>query len=152
MTTKNFALIAILLWAASAAFIGFKFVAGTTVTAEDGREAIALSAPERSFVLSEMRAMLVAVQDIIGAVNAGDLAQVKSITHKVGMAEAEAVPMPVMLKLPLAFKQLGLSAHKGFDEIGAAADISGEAVMQKLDENLSKCVACHESYQLTVAP
>jgi len=152
MTTKNFALIAILLWAVSAAFIGFKFVAGTTVTADDGRESVALTASERSFVLSEMRGMLAAVQEIIGAVNAGDLAQVKTITHKVGMAEVQAAPMPVMLKLPLAFKQLGLSTHEGFDEIGAAADISGEAVFQKLEDNLSKCVACHASYQFTVAP
>jgi hypothetical protein len=151
MTTKSIAVIAILLWAVSVAFIGYRFVSGSTVIAEDGREAIVLEASERSFVLGEMRAMLASVQDIIGAINAKDMAQVKEIAHKVGMAEAQAAPMSVMLKLPLAFKQLGLATHEGFDEIGAAADVSAEAVLQKLDENLSKCVACHETYQFTVA-
>ena len=148
MNTKALAIAAILLWVASAAFIGFKFIKGSTVTAVDGREAIVLMPAERDLILGEMRGMLAAVQEIISAVNAGDMDAVKAVTHRVGMAEVEGVPPETMLKLPMAFKRLGRSTHAGFDEVGLAADMGSEAVLEMLEENMAKCVACHEAYRL----
>lgn len=149
MKTKTLAIIAILLWVASAAFIGFKFVMGSTVTAVDGREAIVLSAAERDLVLGEMRVMLAAVHEIISAVNAGEMDTVKAVAHTVGMAEAGGVPPGLILKLPLPFKQLGFSTHEGFDELALSAEMGPEAVLVSLEENMVKCVACHETYRLT---
>jgi len=149
MKTKTFAIIAILLWVASAAFVGFKFVTGTTVTATDGRDAIVLSPAERNLVLTEMRGMLAAVQEIIAAVNEGDMDAVKETAHRVGMAEAGNVPPELILKLPLPFKQLGFSAHEGFDKVALSAEIGPEAVLESLEENMSKCIACHEAYRIT---
>ena len=149
MNAKTLSIIAIVLWVASAGFIGFKFVTGSTVTSVDGREAIVLLPTERNLILSEMRGMLVAVQEIISAVNEGDMAAVKETTHRVGMAEAEAVPAELMLKLPLPFKKLGRATHAGFDEVGLAAEMGGEAVLESLVDNMAKCIACHESYLLT---
>jgi len=151
MNTKSLAVIAILLWGVTAAFVGFKFVKGSTMTAEDGREAVVLDAGERAFILTEMRGMLAAVQDILSAANAGDMAAVKDIAYQVGMAEVAGVPVQTMLKLPIEFKQLGKATHVGFDDIGKAADNGAKAVLEKLDENMSRCVACHEGYQFTVA-
>ena len=151
MNTKTLAIVAIALWGFSAAFVGYKFVAGSTVTLEDGREAIVLKEAERNLILTEMRGMLAAVQEIIAAVNDGDMEAVKSITHKVGLAEVEAVPAELMLKLPMDFKKLGRATHEGFDSVGLAADFDAAQVLVKLEENLNRCVACHASYQLTQA-
>ncbi|PCI39117.1 MAG: hypothetical protein COB46_09610 [Rhodospirillaceae bacterium] len=148
MSTKNFAILAIVLWVASAAFLGFKFITGETIKAEDGREAIVLTSAERVFILDEMRNMLEAVQEIISAVNEDDMDAVRKIAHDAGMAEARKVPVATMLKLPLGFKQLGGATHKGFDEIGLAADMGGELVMERLEENLGNCVGCHKIFQL----
>lgn len=148
MNAKTLAIVALLLWVASAAFVGFKFVTGSTVTAEDGREAIQLTPSERNLVLGEMRALLAAVQEIIAAVNAGDMNAVKESAHRVGMAEAGAAPAGLVLKLPMAFKTLGFSTHEGFDEVALAAEIGAEAVLAGLETNLAKCVACHAAYRL----
>ncbi|PHS79763.1 MAG: hypothetical protein COB59_00290 [Rhodospirillaceae bacterium] len=149
MSTKSIAIFAIVLWVASAAFLGFKFVSGETIQAEDGREAIVLASAERAFILDEMRNMLEAVQEIISAVNQDDMDTVRKIAHDAGMAEARKVPVELMLKLPLGFKQLGGATHTGFDEIALAADMGGELVMEKLEENLNNCVGCHAIFQLT---
>ena len=149
MNAKTLSILAIILWAASASFIGYKFVAGNTVATADGRDAIVLKPAERALVLGEMRGMLVAVQEIITAVNEGDMEAVKATTHRVGMAEAEGVPVELMLKLPMPFKKLGHATHAGFDEIGLAAEMGGEAVLESLSENMAKCIACHETYLLT---
>lgn len=149
MNTKTIAIAAIVLWVASAAFVGFKFIKGSTVTAVDGREAIVLLPAERDLVLTEMRGLLIAVQEVISAVNAGDMEAVKVSAHRVGMAEAGNTPPGLVLKLPMAFKTLGFSTHEGFDEVALAAEIGPEAVLESLEENMSKCVACHEKYRLT---
>ena len=149
MTTKTLAIVAILLWIASAAFIGYKFMTGSTVTAEDGREAIQLTTAERNLVLGEMRALLAAVQEIVAAVNADDMNAVKESAHRVGMAEVGSTPPGLVLKLPMEFKTLGFSTHEGFDEVALAAEIGVEAVLESLEANLSKCVACHSAYRLS---
>lgn len=149
MNAKSLAVIAIVLWVGTAVFIGFKFITGTTVTATDGRSAIALETSERDFILTEMRGFLVAVQEIISATNDNNMDEVKKVAHRVGVAEVESVPPATMLKLPMAFKKLGMSTHEGFDEIVLAAEIGPDAVMDALDTNLSKCIGCHESYRFT---
>jgi cytochrome c556 len=147
MTTKTLAIVAIILWAGTAAAVGYKFVNGSTVIAADGRTAVVLKSDERTFVLGEMRAMLNAVEEVVAGVNAGDMEAIKKTAHRVGTAEAAAAPAAIMLKLPMDFKSLGMSVHEGFDELALAADKNPQAVMEALDANLAKCVACHETYR-----
>jgi len=149
MNTKKLEIIAILLWVASAAFVGFKFVKGNTESAVDGREAIVLSSAERTLVLGEMRGMLMAVQEIIAGVNAGDMDAVKESAHRVGMAEAGNAPPGLILKLPMDFKELGFATHEGFDSIALAAEMGPEAVLETLEDHMAKCIGCHESYSFT---
>jgi len=149
MTPKTVAVLAIALWAVTAAAVGFKFVQGSTVEAADGREAIVLTAGERDFILAEMRGMLAAVQEIVAAVNAGDTEAVQRTAHRVGVAEVEGVPPATMLKLPMVFKQLGRATHAGFDDIALAAEVGPGAALALLEENLARCVGCHEAYSLT---
>ncbi len=71
------------------------------------------------------------------------------------VAAAADVNPALMVKLPLEFKQLGLSVHKRFDKIATAADsgASREQLLASLSTQLSACVACHASYRLdAVAP
>jgi hypothetical protein len=67
-----------------------------------------------------------------------------------GVAAAADVDPALMAKLPLEFKQLGLSVHKRFDEIATAADsgASLEQLLASLSTPLSACVACHAGYRL----
>ncbi len=65
---------------------------------------------------------------------------------KAGMAAAADVNPALMAKLPLEFKQLGMSVHRDMDEIASIADegeISAEEILQMTADTLRKCVACH---------
>lgn len=124
MNTKMLATVAIVLWLASAGFVGFKFMTGTTVETTDGREAIVLSAGERDFVLNEMRGMLAGVQEIIAAANANDMEALQETALRVGTAEVEGVPVETMMKLPMEFKKLGRATHVGFDEVAQASEFA----------------------------
>jgi len=59
-----------------------------------------------------------------------------------------------MAKLPLQFKALGMSTHKGFDQIAMDAHDLGDAKhsLQQLGQLMNNCVACHATYQLRSAP
>ena len=111
-----------------------------------------MKASERNLILTEMRGMLAAVQEIIADANAGEMEAVKATAHTVGLAEVAGVPAELMLKLPMDFKKLGRATHAGFDAVGLAADFDAAQVFEKLEENLSRCVACHASYQFIQAP
>jgi hypothetical protein len=56
----------------------------------------------------------------------------------------------LMAKLPLPFKQLGMSVHRDMDDLALAAE-TGKTTPELLDMltgTLSKCVACHAAWQL----
>ncbi|MDH5748346.1 MAG: hypothetical protein OEY85_03450 [Rhodospirillales bacterium] len=151
MKPKTLAITAILLWAISAAFVGFTYVKGTTVTAVDDREAVVLEPAELDFVLVEMRGFLAAVQEIIAAANTGDMDAARKTSKSFGLALANTTPPETVKKLPKAFKQLAFSTHEGFDEVSLAADMGSEAVMEALEGTLSVCVSCHEVFRFTLS-
>jgi hypothetical protein len=150
VTTKKIALIAIVLWVGSALVIGFYFVKGRTKQAPDGRTAIILNENERNLVLEEMRSMLASVQGIVRGLSDEKMVDVTQQARASGTAMAAAVPIELMTKLPLEFKQLGLATHQGFDEISVAADQgeTSEMVLTRLAEQLTRCVACHQVFRL----
>jgi hypothetical protein len=149
MTARVLSITAIALWLVTMAVAAFFFVRGQTQVAPDGRTTVLLGSNERSLVLTEMRGMLEAVQIVVNGVKEGDMKQVAQAARASGMAAAADVNPALMAKLPLEFKQLGLSVHKRFDEIATAADsgASREQVLARLSTQLSACVACHASYR-----
>jgi hypothetical protein len=153
MSTRMLSVTAITLWLVTIAVAGFFFVRGQTRMAPDGRTAILLAPDERNLVLTEMRGMLGTVQGMVNGVKAGDLKQVAQAARASGMAAAADVNPALMAKLPLEFKQLGLSVHKRFDEIATEADsgVSHEKLLGSLGTQLSACVACHASYRIDAA-
>jgi hypothetical protein len=153
MNTRLLSILAIVLWAVTAGVATWFFVAGRTVSAPDGRQAIVLSADEKNLILTEMRTMLSSVQGVVDGIANKDMKRVAQAARQSGSAAAAQVPASLMAKLPLGFKQLGHGAHQGFDEIviGAESNEPEDLLLVRLGERLNNCVACHASYRLEVA-
>jgi hypothetical protein len=122
----------------------------------DNRTRLLLSNAERDYVLAEMRDMLVATQVIMEATLAEDFPRAAAAARNVGMAYMKNIPAeihgPLIGKLPIEFKQLGFSVHKGMDVIALDAEALGDQdhTFRQLAELMNKCIACHAAY--TVLP
>jgi hypothetical protein len=150
MKSNKIAITAILLWAVTVAVFAWFFVRGSTVAGSDNRTAVVLGASERDLVLQEMRGMLSATHGILEGINRGDMKQVAQSSRAAGMGAAADVNPALMAKLPLPFKQLGMSVHHEMDELAVAAESGKPAaeLQQMLVSALSKCVACHAAWQI----
>lgn len=154
MTGRNIGLIAIILWLASAAAFAVLFVRGQTEQTADGRMAVLLDEAGRDAILGEMRHMLETVQGITAALSKGDLKRAAAAARHSGANAAADLNPALMTKLPLEFKQFGMSVHRGFDELANAAENgeTAEQILGRLAGQLSSCVACHETYSLKATP
>lgn len=135
--------------------LGYKLVVvGETAPASDGRSAIRLSPGERDLMLAEMRAFLQAVQAITQAVSEGDVARAAQAARAVGAAAAAGVPLSLMAKLPLGFKELGLSIHRAFDQLALDAEQMGDTAQAQvqLASLLNNCVGCHAAFRIDPTP
>lgn len=141
------ALVAIALWAVTVTVVALMVVRGQTETAADGRTAVVLSAAERDHILGEMRGMLGTVQAIISAMADDNMKEVARVAAQSGLAQMQQENPALILKMPLDFKQLGKATHQGFDEIALIAPQGREALLKRLDQQLSLCLACHENYK-----
>ncbi len=148
--SNKFAIAALLLWALTAVAAGVLFMRGNTAPASDGRVAILLAPAERDFVLTEMRGMLVSLQGITQALADGDLAKAATAARAASGHGGKQMPLGLMAKLPLDFKQAGMAMHASYGELAAAAE-RGEAVPAvnaRLAKNLDACVGCHQTYRI----
>ncbi len=150
MKSHKVASIAIILWVVTVAVFAWFFIRGNTAPGTDNRTAVVLGASERNLVLSEMRGLLSGVHGILDGINRGDMKQVASAAHAVGMSSAADVNPALMAKLPMPFKQLGMSTHRDMDELSKAAENGKPApeLLNMLSGALSKCVGCHAAWQL----
>ena len=150
MKLSKLALFSLVLWLATVATFAWFFVRGNTAAGTDGRTAIVLQAAERDLVLGEMRLLLTATHGILQGVNANDMKQVAAAARSAGMGAAVDVNPALMAKLPLPFKELGMTVHHRMDDIAAAAENGKPApeIVGMLTDTLSNCIACHASWQL----
>jgi hypothetical protein len=150
MKTNRLTQVALLLWAATIAVFVWYFIRGSTAAGTDGRTAIVLHPGERELVLSEMRGLLAATQGILEGANQGDMPGIIKAARSAGMAGTADVNPALMAKLPLEFKALGMGVHHEMDAIAKAAeDGQPAAELLKMTSNtLTKCVACHATWQL----
>lgn len=135
----------------------YRFILGgaaQTHVSADERTVIALPAEDRALVLAEMRGFLEAVQTITAAGAAGELAPAVEAARAMGTQAAAGVPASLMERLPVGFKQLGLSVHRDFDQIALDAEQLGDPshTLAQLGETLNKCTACHRAYRLETVP
>lgn len=117
---------------------------------QDARTAIRLPPPVREAVLSEMRAMLDALNGVLHGLADRDTAAMREAALRGGTAIAVDTDPELERRLPEAFRQLGVSTHRDFDAL--AELISDGATTDELIDHLagltSRCVACHASYRL----
>jgi hypothetical protein len=142
--------LAIALWVVTAGAAAALFVRGRTAPGEDGRTVVLLAPAERDLVLTEMRGMLTAVQGVVDGLARDDLALVATSARGAGMAHAVDANPELMARLPLEFKQLGMSVHQGMDELADAAQLGepAAALLQRTGAQLAKCNACHAAWRL----
>lgn len=153
---KVFTTIVFALWIVTIAVFGYFFVTGSTEPSTDNRTAVLLNPPEADMVLGEMRTMLTAVSGVLVAVGENDMKRASAAAKSAGMAMAVDATPALMAKLPLEFKNLGMSVHGDFDALSADIDkgMTQQQVVQRLGATTTKCVGCHAAYRLgaSVAP
>lgn len=150
MKISKLALSAIALWFVSAIVFGWFFINGNTTDIAGQRTAIVLQPAERELVLMEMRGLLNSTQGILAGLDTKDMTQIAKSARASGMASAADVNPALMAKLPMSFKELGMSVHAAMDDIAKDAEAGKPAgdILNKLSNTLSSCVACHSAWQL----
>ncbi|MCP9455775.1 MAG: hypothetical protein NNA18_06685 [Nitrospira sp.] len=125
---------------------------GWTKPGSDGRTEILLAPSEQDQIPAEMRFLLKSVDGLLRGLAELELDRpiLASRAREVDTKMASDVDPAIMVKLPLPFKQPGMSIHKDMD---AVADIIAEGatapqILQRLSDITARCKACHEMYRL----
>jgi cytochrome c556 len=103
-----------------------------------------------------MRLLLKAVHGVViglaGQDQAADRTQMEQAARSAGMHMAEDVNPALMAKLPLPFKQMGMSIHKDMDALADAIanKETPQQILQRLSSMTARCTACHDMYRFGV--
>lgn len=144
--------VALVLWLLTMALAAWLFLNGWTTPGTDARTAIILAPSERELILNEMRMLLKAVHGVVAGLSGSEMDRkaIEAAARAAGMTMAADAGPAVMMKLPLPFKQMGMSIHRDMDALADA--VAGEATPQQLLGRLSsmtaRCTACHDMFQL----
>jgi cytochrome c556 len=142
------------LWVATVAVAGWLFVTGWTRPGTDGRTEIVLAASERDQILAEMRQLLKAVHGVVTGLSTpdGDVKAVERAARDVGMKMAADTEPAIMAKLPLPFKQMGMSIHRDMDALADAVvqKETPQQILQRLSSMTARCTTCHDMYRFGV--
>ncbi|TKB91904.1 MAG: hypothetical protein E8D41_10595 [Nitrospira sp.] len=145
--------IALGLWIVTIGVAGWFFVQGVTTQGTDGRTQIMLASAERDLILGEMRLLLKAVHGVVTGLasqdQAADRTQMEQAARSAGMHMAEDVNPALMAKLPLPFKQMGMSIHHDMDALADAIanKETSQQILQRLSSMTARCTACHDMYR-----
>ena len=147
---KKIAISSIALWAISLSFVGYRFYYGNAKTV-DKRIEVSLADEERELVLGEMRTLLKGLKGIIKGLANDDYTFVERSARSNGMEMAQDVNPALMMKLPKAFKSLGISVHEDFDILANNIhSMNSKQILMALDKTMGKCVSCHQAYKVTL--
>ncbi len=150
--SSTFCRITLGLWVVTIGIAGWFFVQGWTTQGTDGRMAIVLAPTERDLILGEMRMLLKAVHGVVtglaGRDQEADRAQMEQAARSAGMGMAADVNPALMAKLPLPFKQMGMSIHKDMDALADAViqKETPQQILQRLSNMTARCTGCHDMY------
>ena len=143
------------LWIVTIGVVGWFFVQGWTTQGTDGRMQIVLAPTERDLILGEMRMLLKAVHGVVTGLavqnQEADRAQIEQAARSAGMAMAADVNPALMAKLPLPFKQMGMSIHKDMDALADAIvqKETPQQILQRLSSITARCTTCHDLYRFS---
>ncbi|MDH5253141.1 MAG: cytochrome c, partial [Nitrospira sp.] len=67
-----------------------------------------------------------------------------------GMDMAADVEPAIMAKLPLPFKQMGMSIHSDMDALAdaIARQETPQQILRRVSSMTARCTACHDMYRL----
>jgi cytochrome c556 len=141
------------LWVITIAALGWFFIKGLTAEGSDGRTEILLATAERDQILAEMRQLLKAVEGVVRGLGEPqpDLKQMEQTARAVGMNMAADTEPAIMAKLPLPFKQMGMSIHKDMDALADAITQheTPQQLLKRLSSMTARCTACHDMYRFS---
>jgi hypothetical protein len=144
--------IAVVLWFITVGGLAWLFVKGWTAPGTDQRTAIVLSVSERDLILGEMRMLLKAVHGVVTGLSTADPDRqaMQAAAKAAGMTMAADVNPAVMAKLPLAFKQMGMSIHRDMDALAEAVERKDtpQQILQRLSGMTARCTTCHDMFRL----
>ncbi len=144
------------LWVTTMAVAGWVFVTGWTRPGTDGRQEIMLASAERDQILAEMRQLLKGVDGVVRGLGEPqpDLKQMEGAARAVGMKMAADTSPAIMVKLPLPFKQMGMSIHRDMDALAdaIAQKETPQQILQRLSSMTARCTTCHDLYRFGVMP
>lgn len=130
-------------------------LAGALQAAEDTRQLVPMPAAADANLRTEMRASLLALNEILGLVVAGKLKEAGQIAEQeLGLSAMgkhrqqpfDARPGPHM---PPAMHRLGIDGHQAASEFARlAASGDRERTIAALPSLTAACVACHYSYRI----
>ena len=147
--------IALGLWIVTIGVAGWFFVQGWATQSTDGRMQIVLAPTERDLILGEMRMLLKAVHGVVTGLAGQDQetarTQMEQAARSAGMGMAADVNPALMAKLPLPFKQMGMSIHKDMDALGDAIvqKETPQQILQRLSSMTARCATCHDLYRFS---
>lgn len=122
--------------------------AGAGLPASDPRTPLPLTAMMAAHQLQEMRDHLAAVQEIVAALAADDLAGVAKAARRIGYSDSMAQRCIHMGAAAPGFAGVALGFHRSADAIAdAALRGDGKAATAALAATLSTCVGCHAAYR-----
>lgn len=144
---------ALVAWLVTVSGLGWLFVKGWTVAGTDGRTEIVLAPAERDQILAEMRQLLKAIGGVVSGLGTLQQGRKEAIqaARRAGMTMAADVNPAFLAKLPLAFKQMGMSVHQDMDRL-AEAMVQGEPsdqLLMRLSSMTARCTTCHDMYRFS---
>ncbi len=143
--------VVVVLWIMTIAVLGWFFIKGVTAKGSDGRTEILLAAAERDHILAEMRQLLKAVDGVVRELGEPkpDLKQMEAAAREVGAHMAVDTEPAIMAKLPLPFKQMGMSIHKDMEALadGIVKKETPQQILKRLSSMTARCTACHDMYR-----
>jgi len=128
---------------------------GWTTPGTDGRMQIVLAPAERDQILGEMHRLLKVVHGVVtglaGQDQEANRTQMEQAARSAGMGMAADVNPALMAKLPLPFKQMGMSIHKDMDALADAIvrKETAQQILQRLSSMTARCTTCHDVYRLS---
>lgn len=141
------------LWVITIAVLGWVFINGLTTRGSDGRTEILLAAVERDQILAEMRQLLKAVDGVVRELGEPkpDMKQMEAAARAVGMHMAADTEPAIMAKLPLPFKQMGMSIHQDMDVLADAIvqNETPQQILRRLSSITARCTTCHDMYRFS---
>lgn len=122
--------------------------------AQADRQVVWLNASQKVAFLGEMRTFMSASQEILEASLADNMPKVEAAARNVGLQMVRNTPASLKARLPKQMMVLGPATHQAFEEIANEAETLGdkEMILTKLAKLQQNCVACHQTYQIKVAP